>query len=168
MEARSGIPAEACDPVGGTTAGRAGDGRADEGRADDAASSGGEDLSVRGDRQVWGRRLMALIVGVLLFRLLYAWFVPLDLVHDEAYYWDWSRQLDYGYFSKPPMIAWLIGLSTSLGGASTFVVRLPAIVLATAGLVFVYLLGRECTVPASVSGQRCCRWPVPAAPRSGC
>ena len=31
---------------------------------------------------------------------------------DEAQYWTWSRELAFGYFSKPPMIAWLIRVST--------------------------------------------------------
>lgn len=87
---------------------------------------------------------VVLVIGVLLAaRLLYAAFVPLDLVHDEAYYWDWSRNLDYGYYSKPPMIAWLIAAGTAIAGDSSFGVRLPAVVLGTCGLVWVYLLGRR-------------------------
>lgn len=35
---------------------------------------------------------------------------------DEAQYWVWSQQLDWGYFSKPPGIAALIQLSTRLFG----------------------------------------------------
>jgi undecaprenyl-diphosphatase len=72
--------------------------------------------------------------------MIYALIAPLDLVHDEAYYWDWSRQLDWGYYSKPPMIAWLIWLTTSLGGSTTFMVRLPAVLLGTGGLAWIYLL----------------------------
>ena len=33
---------------------------------------------------------------------------PLQLYADEAQYWVWSRHLDFGYFTKPPLIAWLI------------------------------------------------------------
>jgi len=33
---------------------------------------------------------------------------PFQLSQDEAHYWQWSRQLDYGYYSKPPGIAWLM------------------------------------------------------------
>ena len=88
----------------------------------------------------WFRRALALLAGLFVFRLLYAAIVPMDLAHDEAYYWDWSRRLAWGYYSKPPMTAWLIAVSTSWK-ASTFSVRLPAVVLGTGGLWFVYLLG---------------------------
>ncbi len=88
---------------------------------------------------VWLRRTLWVIGGLLVFRLAYAAVVPLDLVHDEAYYWDWSRQLDWGYYSKPPMIAWLIALSTSLLGSTTLTVRLPAVLLGTGALMILYL-----------------------------
>jgi undecaprenyl-diphosphatase len=102
------------------------------------------DESERADpERLWSRRAISLIGVLLFFRLIYAVIVPVDLVADEAYYWDWSRQLDWGYYSKPPMIAWLIALSTSLGGSTTFVVRLPAVVLATAGLLFTFALARR-------------------------
>ncbi|MDD1621901.1 MAG: glycosyltransferase family 39 protein [Methylococcaceae bacterium] len=60
----------------------------------------------------------------------------LDLVGDESYYWDWSRQPDWCYYSKPPMAAWLIGAFTWLLGDYTFTVRLPAVVLGTIFLWF--------------------------------
>jgi undecaprenyl-diphosphatase len=93
------------------------------------------------ERRRWTSRALAVIGGLFLLRLAYAAIVPLDLVHDEAYYWDWSRQPAWGYYSKPPMIAWLIGFATRLGGSSTLVVRLPAIVLGTGALGGMYLLG---------------------------
>lgn len=31
-----------------------------------------------------------------------------DTYFDEAYYWQWSRHLAWGYFDHPPLIAWLI------------------------------------------------------------
>ena len=39
-----------------------------------------------------------------------------ELQDDEAYYWVFSRYLDWGYFDHPPMIALLIRLGTSLFG----------------------------------------------------
>jgi len=89
-----------------------------------------------------------LLIGMLfVVRVLYAAVTPLDLVHDEAYYWDWSRQLDWGYYSKPPMVAWLIWLSTLAGSGAAVMVRLPAIALGTFGLVWVYLLGARMYSP---------------------
>lgn len=46
---------------------------------------------------------------------------------DEAYYWTWSRQLDWSYFDHPGGIAWLIALSTHLFGDTPLGVRLPVV-----------------------------------------
>ena len=51
---------------------------------------------------------------------------PLELGVDEAQYWLWSTTLDLGYFTKPPMIAWIIGASHWLFGHNVLAVRLPA------------------------------------------
>lgn len=71
------------------------------------------------------RRTALLLVGIGLWRLLYAAIVPLDLAPDEAYYWNWSRELDCGYCSKPCLAAWLIALSRRTLGSAPFTVRLP-------------------------------------------
>ncbi|NLF39873.1 phospholipid carrier-dependent glycosyltransferase [bacterium] len=92
--------------------------------------------------QEWTRRFWLVLAGVFVFRLAYLALVPIDLVPDEAYYWDWSRRLDWCYYSKPPMVAWLMALSTRLFGVSEFAVRLQAAVLNTAALAAVFLLGR--------------------------
>jgi hypothetical protein len=95
---------------------------------------------VHEDRRMWRRRTLGLLGGLLVFRLVYLAIVPLDLIHDETYYWDWTRHLDWGYYSKPPMIAWVIGLSTWLGGSTAFMVRLPAALFGTAGLWVIHCL----------------------------
>ena len=89
----------------------------------------------------WLRCVLWIIGGLLLFRLAYAAVVPLDLVHDEAYYWDWSRQLDWGYYSKPPMIAWIIGTSTFFFGEAEWAVRLMAPVLHTLTTLMIFQIG---------------------------
>ena len=82
-----------------------------------------------------------LLVSLLIYRIAYLTTAPVDLIHDEAYYWDWSRNLDWCYYSKPPGIAWLIALSTWLGGSTPFFVRLPAAILSVGTVAFSYLLG---------------------------
>jgi len=52
---------------------------------------------------------------------------PFDLSPDEAHYWDWSRRLDICYYSKGPLVAWLIRASCELFGDTAFAVRLPAV-----------------------------------------
>ncbi len=45
----------------------------------------------------------------------------IDLYADEAYYWGWAQHFDFGYYSKPPMVAWLIAIGTALCGNDGFV-----------------------------------------------
>jgi 4-amino-4-deoxy-L-arabinose transferase-like glycosyltransferase len=63
---------------------------------------------------------------------------PLQLYPDEAQYWWWAQTPDWGYFSKPPMIAWVIWQTTTLFGNSEWAIRLASPLLhdATALLVF--------------------------------
>src|SRR5271155_403291 len=68
----------------------------------------------------WECRLAAafLILGVTVAHLLYLGIrCPIDLAPDEAHYWDWSRHLDWSYYSKGPLVAWLIRLSCDLFGS---------------------------------------------------
>lgn len=70
---------------------------------------------------------MAVLVAALtLARVAILFVTPLELYPDEAQYWLWSRKLAFGYFSKPPMIAWLIAATTALGGNGEAWVRLSA------------------------------------------
>ncbi|MBG0776030.1 MAG: glycosyltransferase family 39 protein [Desulfovibrionaceae bacterium] len=58
------------------------------------------------------------------------WFVAshqLDLVQDEAQYWDWTRTLQLSYYSKGPLIAWLIKAGTLLLGDTEQGVRVGAV-----------------------------------------
>jgi dolichol-phosphate mannosyltransferase len=50
----------------------------------------------------------------------------LDLLPEEAYYWNYAKHLDIGYLDHPPMTAWLIYIFDSVLGKSEFAVRLPA------------------------------------------
>jgi 4-amino-4-deoxy-L-arabinose transferase-like glycosyltransferase len=81
---------------------------------------------------------------------------PLDLAPDEAHYWDWSRHLDWSYYSKGPLVALLIRgscelfgpLSQRLTGNLALAIRLPAIVCGVLLLASMYILaarvlGRE-------------------------
>src|SRR5216683_2897206 len=76
---------------------------------------------------------------------------PLDLAPDEAHYWDWSRHLDWSYYSKGPLVAYLIrgsvaltgSWSERLTGSQMVAVRLPAIISGILLLVSLYVLTRE-------------------------
>lgn len=66
-----------------------------------------------------------------------------ELHFDEAQYWEWSRRLDWSYYSKGPLVAWLIGLSTGLLGDGEWQVRLPAWLAYDAFLLALFALARE-------------------------
>ena len=69
--------------------------------------------------RIWGPRmggLLALCVVIMGYRMWLIHHCQLSLFFDEAQYWDWSRQLDWGYFSKPPLIALMVRMSTLIAG----------------------------------------------------
>jgi len=88
------------------------------------------------------RLFWVLALGLFLFHLLYIWLTPFDLAPDEAYYWDWSRNLALGYYSKPPVVAWVIALFTRLGGSHPFFVRVGAVLFSLGSSIILYSLGR--------------------------
>lgn len=72
---------------------------------------------------------------VALATLVRLWFVAtsqLGLVQDEAQYWDWTRTPQLTYYSKGPLIAWIIKAGTLLAGNTELGVRLGAIAGAAA------------------------------------
>ncbi len=90
------------------------------------------------DTDVYGRWTLAAILAVMACQVLFLlvgcdW----DFSGDEAEYWAWSRHLDWSYYSRGPLIAWLIrlataafgGLSLKLTGSLMFAARLPAVLL---------------------------------------
>jgi 4-amino-4-deoxy-L-arabinose transferase-like glycosyltransferase len=70
---------------------------------------------------------LAIIFGVTLWRVLMLLANRTDLFVDEAQYWFWGQNLDFGYYSKPPMIAWVIRFFNTISGSdSTFWIRISA------------------------------------------
>lgn len=82
-----------------------------------------------------------LIATMVLFRLIGVMLTPLNLGPDEAQYWRWSRHLDWGYFSKPPLIAWMIAFTTSILGNAEWAIRFYAPIGHGLAAFFLYLLG---------------------------
>src|SRR5690606_4351095 len=67
------------------------------------------------------------LVAVTAARIVALFYIPLGLYFDEAQYWAWSRSFEWGYFTKPPLIAWVIGATTFLAGTDAeWAVRLGA------------------------------------------
>jgi undecaprenyl-diphosphatase len=81
-------------------------------------------------------RLILFAGLVLLMRIAYlVWLCPFELVADEAQYWDWSRRLDWSYYSKGPAIAWLIAPAVHVFGITEWAVRLPAALAAFSSML---------------------------------
>lgn len=89
------------------------------------------------------RDALALVAALAMARLIALFRSPLELYPDEAQYWLWSRTLDFGYYSKPPVIAWSIWATTALGGDSEAWVRLSAGLYQAGATVVVFLIGRR-------------------------
>ncbi|MDP3458401.1 MAG: glycosyltransferase family 39 protein [Hyphomonas sp.] len=83
--------------------------------------------------------LLALLLAVRVAAILVS---PFNLYADEAQYWRWAQDLAWGYYSKPPMIAWVIHATTGVFGDSEWAVRIAAPVLHTAAAGFIFLAGR--------------------------
>ncbi|MEN2995294.1 MAG: phosphatase PAP2 family protein [Thermodesulfovibrio sp.] len=78
-----------------------------------------------------------------LYRIYFIIHGPIDLSPDEAHYWEWSRRLDLSYYSKGPMIAYLIALSTWIFGDNPLGVRILATVCSLLSSIFIYKLGKN-------------------------
>ena len=90
-------------------------------------------------------RLIAALAITLIFfaHLVYLRLQVIDLAEDEAYHWDWSRQLDYNYYSKGPLVAWLIRASCQVFGDVPWAVRLPALLSRVGLAICTYWLARR-------------------------
>lgn len=78
------------------------------------------------ERSEWFGPAALLIGAVTLARVIALWLNRTDLFVDESQYWLWGQRLDFGYYSKPPLIAWVIRAVTELAGSDApFWVRLP-------------------------------------------
>jgi 4-amino-4-deoxy-L-arabinose transferase-like glycosyltransferase len=100
--------------------------------------------SVDGTRVVPGFGVaVILLAGLTFVRLIGLKFSVVDLFYDEAQYWAWSREPAFGYFSKPPLLAWTIALSEQVCGSSEACIRAPAPVFYFATSLLVYAIARQ-------------------------
>ncbi|WP_111669288.1 ArnT family glycosyltransferase [Algoriphagus litoralis] len=82
----------------------------------------------------------AVNIAFVLFKILFALRPELDLFTEETQYWLWSKNLDWQYYSKPPMVAVLNFLSTSIFGDTELAIRIiPATFgFLSAALIFLF------------------------------
>ncbi|MCP3972684.1 MAG: glycosyltransferase family 39 protein [Rhodobacteraceae bacterium] len=96
----------------------------------------------------WFRPTLAVVLAITTARVIGLAFNRTDLFVDEAQYWLWGQDLALGYYSKPPMIGWVIRAFTEIGSDAPFWIRLPGPLFhaATAmilGLAAARLFGRR-------------------------
>ncbi|HEV7613529.1 MAG TPA: glycosyltransferase family 39 protein [Steroidobacteraceae bacterium] len=108
-----------------------------------AATTLGYSLAISGSDS--GARTRALAIGLIAyaFALRLVYMGSVDLLPEEAYYWNYSRHLDFGYLDHPPMVAWLIRLGTAAFGQSYFGVRFGAVCCGVITSLFTYRLARN-------------------------
>jgi hypothetical protein len=66
------------------------------------------------------------VAALTALRLVFLWRSDLELDFEEAQYWLWAQTPAWGYWSKPPMVAWLIAATTAVCGDGEPCVRLAA------------------------------------------
>jgi hypothetical protein len=92
-----------------------------------------------------GYRYGALVIALSIaaYRLAVLASTPLGLYGDEAQYWVWAQAPAFGYFSKPPMIAWIIAATTKVCGDAPFCIRLASPLIHAATSLVVFLIAER-------------------------
>ncbi|TPE52642.1 ArnT family glycosyltransferase [Amaricoccus solimangrovi] len=87
----------------------------------------------------WALTCVALVT---LYRLALLPFDAADLYTDDAQYWLWGQELAWGYYSKPPLIGWILRLATAIGGDGMIAIRAPLPLLHAATALAILATGR--------------------------
>ena len=85
--------------------------------------------------------LLTALSALAFWRFEVAAHLPLSV--DEAYYFAWSLTPDWGYWTKPPLIAWAIGSAHQLCGPSTGCLRSVGVLGFSATSLLIYALARR-------------------------
>lgn len=97
------------------------------------------------------QRLLILLIIKIFFIIGLILYGNIGLGPDEAQYWTWSRALDWGYYSKPPAIAWQIWLGSQGFGQTELGVRIFSLLIATLQSISVYRLAICCGLRVSTA-----------------
>jgi 4-amino-4-deoxy-L-arabinose transferase-like glycosyltransferase len=91
-----------------------------------------------GIERAYGTWMLGAVATITAARLLWLAVQSAGLYPDEAQYWFWAQHPAFGYYSKPPLVAWVIALTTGAFGNSEFAIRLAAPLLhaGAAGIIY--------------------------------
>ncbi len=67
----------------------------------------------------------------------------LPLAPDETYYWEWSRNLDWGYYDQGPLVAWWIRAFCFVFGDTVLGIRMGIVLGALATRALIWQLARD-------------------------
>ena len=81
---------------------------------------------------------------VLLFYTIFNLFANqfVNFYSDETYYWLWSKKLGFSYFDHPPMVAYMIKMTTLFSDDPMFV-RLSAVLMVSGSAYLLYALAKK-------------------------
>ena len=88
-------------------------------------------------------RFVLILAIIFCIRLIIPLLLKLDLFYDEAYYWYWSKFLDFGYYSKPPLIAWTIRLTTEIFGDTLIGIKIASNIFYSLTALVIYKLSLD-------------------------
>ncbi len=92
-------------------------------------------------RQQYSNKVLGLIIISVIVKLIAA--SLLELGNDEVYYWTYSLQPDWNHFDHPPMVGWLIRLTTfNQLWVNETTMRLGAILCAAGATWIIFRLGK--------------------------
>lgn len=77
---------------------------------------------------------------IFIYKISAIFYTNFDFFGDEAQYWIWSQQIDLGYYSKPPLLAWLISLTSFIFGDSFKSLKLIPIFMYVFNSYLIYLI----------------------------
>ena len=80
---------------------------------------------------------------LLLFKISSIYITPLGLHGDEAQYWLWSQNLSFGYFSKPPLLPFLLKIFSYFFGNTVFGIKVFSITLYLLTSLLVYFISKK-------------------------
>ena len=89
------------------------------------------------------RLVLVALIALTAIRIIGLHFSTVDLYYDEAQYWAWSRELAFGYFSKPPLLAWIIAFSTHMCGTGEACIRTASPIFYFATCLFTFAIADE-------------------------
>ncbi|MGC4014839.1 MAG: glycosyltransferase family 39 protein [Luteolibacter sp.] len=95
------------------------------------------------DAALWNRRAILFLLVLTILRLVIHASGAVGVLGDEAYYWEWGNHLAAGYYSKPPLIGWIMGLLRLAGLDTAFGLKTAANLLSILSLGGLYLFARQ-------------------------